>query len=306
MKNLKIMTKHITRLLFFILQLCLILLFNNFSVAADLLTFEIGSIRETRSDNDVFARIEVSLNIYGDNLSSYRGILPVEVTKAYTDNNTILKEKNYHTAENIFSFVKIQNNNKSSQQITLTTPKREDRKLFIEGEVSLYKPQETSLIELKDYNKLTLKRVRNSILEKNGIDVLFFTKYEFQDFITNSEKIINNAKLKNINVHDTLVEQFGSELTYVAENYRRFFHGDYWDIYFVISGNWQKVVNVEFFNEVGRRINNPSRSIGHGPNNIILLLDFDNKLPSNGNVKLEIIQDGDITIHPFKVSGDLL
>lgn len=302
----KIMTKHITRLLFFISQLCLILLFNNFSVAADLLTFEIGSIRETRADNDFFARTEVSLNIYGDNLASYKGILPVEVTKAYTDNNTILKEKNYHTAENIFSFVKIKNNNKSSQQITLTISKREDRKLFIEGEVSLYKPQESSLIELEDYNKLTLKRVRNSILEKNGIDVLFFTKYEFQDFITNSEKIINNAKLKNINVHDTLVEQFGSELTYVAENYRRFFQGDYWDIYFVISGNWQKVVNVEFFNKVGRRINNPSRSIGHGPNNIIILLDFDNKLPSNGNVKLEIIQDGDITIHPFKVSGDLL
>lgn len=301
----KIMTIHITKLLF-ISQLCLILLFNNFSVAADLLTFEIGSIIETRSDNDFFARTKVTLNIYGDNLNSYRGILPVEVTKAYTDNNTILKEKNYHTAENIFSFVKIQNNKKSNQQLTLTIPKREDRKLFIEGEVTLYKPQESSLIELEDYNKLTLKRVRNSILEKNGIDVLFFTKYEFQDFITNSEKIINNAKFKNINVHDASVEQFGSELTYVAENYRRFFHGDYWDIYFVISGNWQKVVNVEFFNKVGRRINNTSSSIGHGPNNIIVLLDFDNKLPSNGNVKLEIIQDGDLTIHPFKVSGDLL
>lgn len=301
----KIMTIHITKLLF-ISQLCLILLFNNFSVAADLLTFEIGSIIETRSDNDFFARTKVTLNIYGDNLNSYRGILPVEVTKAYTDNNTILKEKNYHTAENIFSFVKIQNNKKSNQQLTLTIPKREDRKLFIEGEVTLYKPQESSLIELEDYNKLTLKRVRNSILEKNGIDVLFFTKYEFQDFITNSEKIINNAKFKNINVHDASVEQFGSELTYVAENYRRFFHGDYWDIYFVISGNWQKVVNVEFFNKVGRRINNASSSIGHGPNNIIVLLDFDNKLPSNGNVKLEIIQDGDLTIHPFKVSGDLL
>lgn len=299
------MTIHITKLLF-ISQLCLILLFNNFSIAADLLTFEIGSIIETRSDNDFFARTKVTLNIYGDNLYSYRGILPVEVTKAYTDNNTILKEKNYHTAENIFSFVKIQNNKKSNQQLTLTIPKREDRKLFIEGEVTLYKPQKSSLIELEDYNKLTLKRVRNSILEKNGIDVLFFTKYEFQDFITNSEKIINNAKLKNINVHDALVEQFGSELTYVAENYRRFFHGDYWDIYFVISGNWQKVVNVEFFNKVGRRINNASSSIGHGPNNIIVLLDFDNKLPSNGNVKLEIIQDGDLTIHPFKVSGDLL
>lgn len=301
----KIMTIHITKLIL-ISQLCLILLFNNFSVAADLLTFEIGSIRETRTDNDFFSRIEISLNIYGDNLASYRGILPIKVTKAYTDNNTILKEKNYYTAENIFSFVKIQSNKKSNQQLILTIPKREDRKLFIEGEVPLYKPQESSLIELEDYNKLTLKRVRNSILEENGIDVLFFTKYEFQDFITNSEKFINNAKLKNINLHDTLVEQFGSELTYVAENYRRFFQGDYWDIYFVISGNWQKVVNVEFFNKVGRRINNSSRSIVHGPNNIIVLLDFDNKLPSNGNVKLEIIQDGDIIIHPFKVSGDLL
>ncbi|MBW2741476.1 MAG: hypothetical protein JRE64_22130 [Deltaproteobacteria bacterium] len=305
MKDVKITTKHIARSLLFISQLCVILLFGNTSVASDLFTFEIDSIRETRSDNDFFARTEVSLNIFGDNLENYRGILPVEVTKAYTDNNFILKEKNYHTAENIFSFVKIQSNNKSSQQIVLTTPKRDDRKLFIQGEVSLYKPQESSLIELKDYNKLSLKRVSNPILEKNGIDVLFFTKYEFQDFITNSEKIINNSKLKNINVHDALVEQFGSELTYVAENYQRFFQGDYWDIYFVISGNWQKVVNVEFFNKAGRRINNPSRSIGHGPNNIIVLLDFDNKLPSNGNVKLEIIQDGDITIHPFKVVGDL-
>lgn len=305
MKNLNIMKNQTTRLFFFISQLYLILLFSNISVASDLFEFEIDSITETRSTNDFFDRTEVSLSIYGDNLANYRGILPVEITKAYTDTNTVLKEKNYHPAENIFSFVKVKKNNKSSQQVNLTNPKRKDRKLFIEGEVSLYKPKKSSLIELKDYNTLSLKRISSHILEQNGIDVLFFTKYEFQDFITNSEKIINNAKLKNVNVHDALVEQFGSELTYVAENYRRFFQGDYYDIYFVISGNWQKVVNIDFFNKAGRRIHSPSRSIAHGPNNIIVLLDFDDKLPSNGDIKLEIIQDGDITIYPFKLSGNL-
>lgn len=294
------------RCFFIISQLYLLLLFSSLSIAGDLLTFEIDSIRETRSKNDFFARTEVDINISGDNLKNYRGILPVKITKAYTDNNTILKEKEYHTAENIFSFVKIQNNNKSSQRVNLTIPKRSDNKLFIEGEVSLYKPQKSSLIVFEDYNKLSLKKLKTTTLEQNGIDVLFFTKFEFQDFITNSQTFINKLKLKNVNIHDALVEKYGSEMTYVAENYRRFFHGDYWDIYFIISGNWQRVVNVEFFNKVGRRINNPSMSIGHGPNNIIVLLDFDNNLPSNGDIKVEIIQDGDITIYPFKLSADLI
>lgn len=296
--------KNQTKIFFFIAILSFIAFWHNESIAGSI-KIEIDSINETRSENDFFARTEVTLNIYGDDIAKYRGILPIEITKSYTDRKTILKEKSYNPSENLFSFAKIQQNNKSSQRISLTNPARQDRKLFIEGEISLYKPQDSSVIELQDYNQLSLTRINNNILEQNGIDILFFTKYEFQDFITKSEKIINKAKLKNINVHDSLVEQFGSEITYIIENYRRIYNGEYFDIYFVISGNWQKVVNIEFFSKTGIRIHSPCRSIAHGPNKIISLIDFDNKLPSNGNIKVEIIQDGDITIFPFSLSADL-
>lgn len=297
--------KQDMKFLFTCSQLLLVLLYAISAIADDQLRFEIESVNETRSKNDFFASTQIYLNISGEILSEYKGILPIEIIKAYTDKNTQLKEKTNRPAENIFSFVKIENSNKSRQQFSLTNPHRTDRKLYIEGEVSLYKPQESSIIELKDYNKLSLKRVSNEILEKNGIDILFFTKYEFQDFITNSEVYINKLRLNNVNIHDSLIEKYGIELTYVAENYRRFFHGDYWDIYILMSGNWQKVVNIEFLNKAGRVINSPSRSIGHGPGNLMVLLDYDNKLPSNGDIRVEIIQDGDITIYPFKVNSDL-
>ena len=289
---------------FFIAILSFIAFWHNESIAGSI-NIEIDSINETRSENDFFARTEVTLNIYGDDIANYRGILPIKITKSYTDRKTILKEKSYNPSENLFSFAKIQQNNKASQRISLTNPARQDQKLFIEGEISLYKPQDSSVIELQDYSQLSLTRITNNILEQNGINILFFTKYEFQDFITKSEKIINKAKLKNINVHDALVEQFGSETTYIIENYRRIYNGEYFDIYFVISGNWQKVVNIELFSKTGIKIHSPCRSIAHGPNKIISLIDFDNKLPSNGNIKVEIIQDGDITTFPFNLSVDL-
>ena len=297
--------KNQTKIFFFFIAILSFIAFGHNESIAGSINIEIDSINETRSENDFFARTEVTLNIYGDDIANYRGILPIKITKSYTDRKTILKKKSYNPSENLFSFAKIQQNNKSSQRISLTNPARQDRKLFIEGEISLYKPQDSSVIELQDYNQLSLTRINNNILEQNGIDILFFTKYEFQDFITKSEKIINKAKLKNINVHDSLVEQFGSEITYIIENYRRIYNGEYFDIYFVISGNWQKVVNIEFFSKTGIRIHSPCGSIAHGPNKIISLIDFDNKLPSNGNIKVEIIQDGDITIFPFSLSADL-
>ena len=286
-----------------ILLLVLILLvFRN--VYANEINIMVDEIDETRSTNETFRKLNVTLKIKGAILNNSKGILPIKISKAYCDKGSNLKPLLDISKANLFAFSKLESDLTSKQTIHLSAPERFNKILFIEGEITLYKPKPSSRVKIENFHLHTKQKIKKSVLSSNNIEVLFFTKYEYKNFILAAQDIERKAIANNKNIHDALSKHFGSEITYIIENSNYMLLGNY-DIYFIISGNWKKVVNIEMIDQSGKTLENHSRSLIHGPNKIIYGLDYNGYLPSSGNVAIDIIQEGDTIAVPFKIETEL-
>lgn len=274
------------------------------NIYASPINISVGEIIETRSTEKILKKLNVTLKIDGELLKNAKGILPIIIKKSYCDSNTMLKPFTGVSDLNLFAFSVIESGATLRQTLYLTAPERFNKKLFLEGEVTAYRPNASSRVEVENFQAQTKKVIKNKVLESNNVEIMFLTKQELEDFVLSAKGIETNARANGKNVHDALREQFGKEIGYLIENSNSRLLEES-DIYFIISGNWNKVVSIEMLDATGMLIKNPGRSLLPGQDKIIFGLDYEDPLPSSAKVRIDIIQAGDTTTVPFQVEAEL-
>ena len=297
------MSKTNNILIYNIVTLVLFALFS-ISAVAENIHVQVKGIDETRSTNELLRKTNIDLKISGKGLEGAEGVLPVTIKKAYCDSGTQLKSRIQPSEAYLYSFARLTDSLVIDQTVYLTSAKRSDKKILLEGEIKVYTPQPSSIITLNDFGRYSSQKNNHGSLRENGINLLFLTKTEYKNLISEAAEVKKDAKSNQVNLHDALFEHFGEEITYLIENYQRIYQGAYYDIYSVISGNWERVVNIEFYDESGSLIKNPDRGLMQGPDLMLCLFDF-NDPPPTGKIVVQIMQEGDIVIHPFKTSAKL-
>lgn len=274
------------------------------NIYASPINIKVVEIIETRSTEKIFKKLNATLKIDGELLKNAKGILPIAIKKAYCDSNTMLKPFTGVSDMNLFAFSTMESDATLRQTLYLTAPERFNKKLFLEGEITAYRPKSSSRIEVENFQAQTKKAIKHKVLKSNNVEIVFLTKQELEDFVLSAKGIETNARANSKNVHDALREQFGKELTYLIENSNSRLLEES-DIYFIISGNWNNVVSIELSDEAGMLIKNSGRSLLPGRDKIILGLDYEDSLPSSAKVRIDIIQKGDTTTVPFQVEAEL-
>lgn len=274
------------------------------NIYASPINIKVGEIIETRSTEKIFKKLNVTLKIDGDLLKNAKGILPITIKKAYCDSNTMLKPFAGVSDLNLFAFSPIESDATLRQTLYLTAPERFNKKLFLEGEVTAYRPKASSRVEVASFQAQTKKAIKNKVLESNRIEIVFLTKQELEDFVLSAKGIETNARANGKNVHDALRAQFGKEIAYLIENSNSRLLEEA-DIYCIISGNWNNVVSIEMVDATGMVIKNPGRSLLPDQDKIIFGLDYEDSLPPSAKVRIDIIQAGDTTTVPFQIEAEL-
>lgn len=274
------------------------------NIYASPINIKVVEIIETRSTEKIFKKLNVTLKIDGELLKNAKGILPITIKKAYGDSNTVLKPFTGASDLNLFAFSTVESDATLRQTLYLTAPERFNKKLFLEGEITAYRPKSSSRVEVENFQAQTKKAIKHKVLKSNNVEIVFLTKQELEDFVLSAKGIETNARANSKNVHDALREQFGKEIGYLVEHSNsRLLQGA--DIYFIISGNWNKVVSIEMLDEAGMLIKSPGRSLLPSRDKIILGLDYEDSLSPSAKVRIDIIQEGDTTTVPFQVEAEL-
>jgi hypothetical protein len=274
------------------------------NIYASPINIKVNEIIETRSTEKIFKKLNVTLKIDGEILKNAKGILPIAIKKAYCDSNTILKPFAGVSALNLFAFSTLDSDATLRQTLYLTAPERFNKKLFLEGEITAYKPKASSRVEVENFQAHTKKAINHKILKSNNVEIVFLAKQELEDFVLSAKGIEADARSNSKNVRDALREQFGKELAYLIENSDSRLLEEA-DIYFIISGNWKKVVSIEMLDATGMLIKNPGRSLLPDQDKIIFCLDYEDSLPPSAKVRIDIIQEGDTTTVPFQTEAEL-
>lgn len=274
------------------------------NIYASPINIKVGEIIETRSTEKIFKKLNVTLKMDGEFLKNAKGILPITIKRAYCDSGTVLKPFTGVSDLNLFAFSVIGSDATLRQTLYLTAPERFNKKLFLEGEVTAYRPNASSRVEVENFQAQTKKVIKNKVLDSNNVEIVFLTKQELEDFVLSAKGIETNARANGKNVHDALREQFGKEIGYLIENSNSRLLEES-DIYFIISGNWNKVVSIEMLDATGMLIKNPGRSLLPGQDKIIFGLDYEDSLSPSAKVRIDIIQEGDTATVPFQVEAEL-
>lgn len=290
--------------------ICIIVVFALFHSSISLansINIELYELEETRTTNESRSRVDVRLNINGEIIDQAKGLLSVNITNAYCDNNI---EKQLKSLDNdfegnwLFSYKEIDHESALKKTIYLSLPERSNKYINIYGELLLYTPKPTSVIKINNFHSNTKVKVKNKILELSNIGIMFFTKYEYNDFVNESKDIIKDAISNNKNTHNELLKHYNEDIVNLIESHNISPLG-FNEIYFIISNNWKNIVNIELQNKNGRTFNNFSKNMSHGDHKVILGLDYNCQLSSIENVIINIIQDGDMKTIPFQIKTKL-
>lgn len=281
----------------------LTILFIN-SLSAAELNINVQKIHETRSTDKLFSKLNVTLKVSGEIVENSSGILPIKINKAYCDTDTSLQQYKGITETNLFQFSSIDPDRTSQQTVLLTAPNRFNRKLFLEGEVTIYTPKVSSRVSINDYQMKTKENITNKILRDNGIKLIIFRKNEYDELLINAKKLESEAILKNTTAQKILLDKYGPVISdFIKYHNPNFLDG--YDLYFIVSGNWNNVTNIEVLNTSGDVIKNVGRTLFPGNNKITIGLDFNGNLPTSGNIRIYLIQEGDTKTVPFQIEAKL-
>ena len=232
------------------------------------------------------------------------GVLPIKINSAYCDKDTFLEQLKGITDQNLFQFSNIDADHTTQQTLFLTSPNRSNQKLFLEGEVTVYTPKASSRVTISEYQTKTKKRIKNKILEQNGIIIYVFRKNEYDELLLNAREIASGSLFNNPKAYNVLLDKYGPIIADFIKYHNPHLLDGY-DIYFIVSGNWNNVVKIEMLDTTGTDVKNNGSTLFSGNEKITLGLNFNGNLLPSGKIRIDIIQKGDTHTLPFRVEAEL-
>ncbi|MBL8187393.1 MAG: hypothetical protein JNK38_05270 [Acidobacteria bacterium] len=266
-----------------------------------------GTVKETRRTDGFFNRLEIEMRLIGDGLDQVKG-LRVLVTKAVdeTGKNLIDEEKR----ESDFKELDSDGQNMKVDLELKNAARRAEVVSEISGMLEIFAPQKDprSIVVLPGILKTTGKPLVNPALKASGLEIIVWTREEYQarrqveeerikkEFEERRKKASKEelAELGDV-MAEGLMKVFGglfSAFTEIGEN----------GIALQISDPQSKLISIEFETADGKPIKRQGRTtLGSQPQTQIY--DFGEKLPANVRIKVYQLTPKALTKVPFKLTN---
>jgi hypothetical protein len=266
-----------------------------------------GTVKETRRTDGFFNRLEIEMRLVGDALDQVKG-LRVLVTKAVDETGKNLIEEGKR--EDDFRELDSDGQNAKVDIELKNAARRAEVIAEISGMLEIFTPQKDprSMVVLPGIMKTTGKPLVNASLKASGLEIIVWTKEEYEARRKSEEERIKKefeerrkkaSKEEQAELGDALADGlmkiFGglfSSFTEIGEN----------GIALQINDPQSKLISIEFETADGKAIKRQSRmTMGSKPQTQIY--EFAEKLPANARIKVYQLTPRALTKVPFKLTN---
>jgi hypothetical protein len=256
-----------------------------FNVSAQDLRVNIGDVKDSRTTGEFFAGLEIQLQFLSDILDNTESMRCIIKNAVDDTGRNLIKENE----DNQFTDVNKDNPGRADFTVNLKNPSRNAKTVKeLSGEIELYIPKNdpNATVTLKNFTAQPGKPVSHNGLKANNISLSILTTDQYESFKKKQKSQIDTSGLMGQMVN-ALSNLFGG-FSEPGKN----------SIIFQVHDPEARILNYNFFDQSGKII----ESNGSTSSEDIKIIDFENPLPKNAQLKLFLKTDSSIKIIPFNLT----